>query len=276
MIPFYPVAAVPCPVMTSCSRFHGRLAAILIILLGPLTAGAGEKSCEVAVNVEVTDLGKKIAVPDRAHPAYYLPVVGGFREEGAVKAGEKAPERLTVLHQLAKTLAAQGYLVVGPKTPPPSVLLAFHWGSMNPQTDDFGEIGESQKITYNQRAMISLVAGHTLNNVDQWSEREAIIQGAEDDRYFVVVSAYDFDAAQKHQKVLLWRAKMSTPSAGFAMEDVVAALITGGGPHFGRETLRPAWETTPLENRGKVNLGELQVKEYLEPAKNPAPPSKNP
>lgn len=256
--------------------FPGRLAAALAVMCGLQTVGAAEKTCEVAVNVEVTPAGKPIPPPSPARPAYYFPVVGGFREEGAVKAGEKAPERLTVLHQLARTLASQGYLVVGPKTPPPTVLLAFHWGSMNPQLDEFGDIGDPQKVVYNQRAMISLVAGHTLNNVDQWSEREAVIQGAEEDRYFVVVSAYDFDAAQKKQKVLLWRAKMSTASAGFAMEDVVAALITGGGPHFGRETLRPAWETTPVANRGKVNLGDLQVKEYLDPAKAPPPSEKKP
>ena len=247
------------------------LVAAVTVLFGALPAKAVEKTCEVAVNVEVTAAGKNLAPPSPAHPAYYFPVVGGFREEGAVKAGEKAPERLTVLHQLAKTLAAQGYLVVGTKTPPPSVLLAFHWGSMNPQIDEFGDIGDPQKTFYNQREMVSLVGGHTLTNLDLWSEREAVMQGAEEDRYFVVVSAYDFDAAQNKKKVLLWRAKMSTASAGFSMQDVVAALITGGAPHFGRETLRPAWETTPLVNRGKVNLGDMQVKEYLDPAKSPPP-----
>ncbi|MDB6115660.1 MAG: hypothetical protein JWQ62_2605 [Lacunisphaera sp.] len=262
--------------MTSRPFLAGRFAATAAILLGPLPAWAAQKSCEVAVNVEVTAAGKKILPPSPAHPAYYFPVVGGFREEGAVKSGEKAPERPMVLHRLATTLAAQGYLVVGPQTPPPSVLLAFHWGSMNPQIDEFGDLEDPQKLFYNQREMVSLVGGHTLGNLDLWSEREAVMQGAEEDRYFVVVSAFDFDAAQKKQKVLLWRAKMSTGSAGGSMEDVVAALITAGGPHFGRETLRPAWETTPLENRGQVNLGELQVKEYMEPAKAPAPPPKKP
>lgn len=258
-------------------RFRpGWPVAALVVLLGAPPASAAAKTCEVATNVEVTPTGRRILLPSPAHPAYYLPIVGGFREEGAVKAGEKSPPRLLVLHQLAKTLAAQGYLVVGPNTPPPSVLLVFHWGGMNPQIDEFGDMEDPQKLFYNQREMVALVGGHTLGNLDLWSEREAVLQGAETDRYFVVVSAFDFDAAQKKQKVLLWRAKMSTESAGFSMEEVVAALITGGGPHFGRETLRPAWETTPLENRGSVNLGELHVKEYLDPAKTPPVPATKP
>ena len=253
---------------------------VAVLLLGPSSAFAAEKACEVNVNVEVTEAGRKFTLPTPAKPAYYFPITGGFREEGAVKAGEKPPPRLMVLQQLAKTLAQQGYLVVGPKTPPPTVLLVFYWGSMNPQIDEFGDLDEPQKVFYNQREMVALVGGHTLNNLDLDSEREAVMQGAEDDRYFVIVSAFDFDAAQKKQKVLLWRAKMSTDSGRVTMEDVVASLITAGGPHFGRETLRPAWETTPLENRGKVNLGELQVKEYLDlpprPRKRPRMTRRNP
>lgn len=253
-----------------------RFAAACSLPLGGLAAFAGEKACEVNINVEVTEAGKKFTPPTPAHPAYYFPVTGGFREEGAVKAGEKPPPRLLVLQQLAKTLAAQGYLVIGSKTPSPTVLLVFHWGSMNPQIDEFGDMEDPQKLFYNQREMVSLVGGHTLGNLDLWSEREAVMQGAEDDRYFVVVTAFDFAAAQRKQKMLLWRAKMSTGSAGFSMEDVVAALITSGGPHFGRETLRPAWETAPAANRGKVNLGELQLKEYLDSTKTPATPPKKP
>ena len=67
---------------------------------------------EVAVVVDMTDAGRKIATPTPDHPAFYVPVVVGYRSEGGQIAGEKpppAPER--VLRQLAVTLAEQGYRV---------------------------------------------------------------------------------------------------------------------------------------------------------------------
>ena len=76
-----------------------------------------------------------------------------------------------------------------------------------------------------------------------------------DDRYFVVVSAYDFEAAKEKKKVLLWQAKMSTPSHRVALAEVIPSMITAGGPHFGRETKRPESVTAPLAKEGKVEVG---------------------
>jgi len=220
---------------------------------------AGEPQCEVNVNSSVTEAGKKITPPTPAHPAYYFPIVAGWREEGSIVAGEKPPPRLLVIHQLAKALAAQSYLVVGPKTPAPTVLLVFHWGYMNPQIEDFGSNDPAQKVFFNQKEMLALVGGTTLPNLDLNFEREAVMQGAEDDRYFVVVMAYDFADAVKRKKTLLWVDRMSTPSAGMVMADVVVPLITSGGPLFGRETTQPKWVTVPVVREGRVEIGTPTV-----------------
>src|SRR6185369_4147777 len=103
------------------------------------------------------------------------PVVAGWREEGAVVAGEKPPPTLTVVHEFAKTLATQGYLVVGPKTPRPTLLLVFHWGYMNPEVTDFGSDDPTQKVVFNQKEMLALVGGSTLGNLDLNFEREAVM-----------------------------------------------------------------------------------------------------
>jgi hypothetical protein len=167
---------------------------------------------------------------------------------------------------LAKALAQQNYLVVSPEHSQPSLLLVFYWGYMNPQITEFGTPDDSQKVFFNQREMVALLGGQTLGNLDLDFEREAVMQGAEDDRYFVVVSAYDFAAArQQHKKILLWQARMSTPSGGVTMAEVIPALITAGGPQFGHESLRPVWVTAPVAREGKVDVGTPTVKEYLEP-----------
>lgn len=245
-----------------------RRAAWLLVLPALLTQSgrAGQRAAEVNVNVDLTPEGRKLTLPTRDHPAYYFPLVGGYRQEGAGKAGEKIPDRSRVLHEVARTLAGNGYLVTGPKTPAPSVLLVFYWGSMNPDADEVGDPGESHRVFFNQKKMVALVGGQTLPNLDLFSEREAVMQGAEDDRYFLMIAAYDFAAAQAHKKVLLWRTKMSTPADGVDFSDVLTALITSGGPLLGHETLRPVWVNQPLEPKGTVKLHELEVKEYLEPA----------
>lgn len=251
-----------------------RFGSLLLLALLTRPAHAAPTDVQVNVNVDLTDAGRKLTLPTREHPAYFLPIVSGFRQQGAISAHEKVPPPGTVLTQLAKTLAENGYLVVGPKTPPPSVLLVFTWGSMNPEIDEFGDPDDNQKVFYNQSEMLSLVGGQTLHNLDLDFERESVRQGAEQDRYFVMVTAYDFAAAQQKKKVLLWRTKMSTEANAVDFADVMKALITSGGPLLGKETTRPVWVHKEVIREGTVKLGELTVLPDKEP--EPAPKSTKP
>lgn len=220
---------------------------------------AGDRTCSVNVNVSVTEAGRKVTPPTPEHPAYYYPVLAGWREEGAVEAGEKAPRKEALIKPLARVLAAQGYLVVGTHTPPPTLLLVLHWGSINPDMDEtMDDEGNTWQQVLNERQMLALVGGSTLNALDLGFERDEVMQAAHEDRYFVVVSAFDFADATKKKKTLLWRARMSTPSAGVVMADVVKAMVESGGPYFGRSTTRPLWVEAPVR-QGRVDVGELIV-----------------
>ncbi len=252
-----------------------RAAAVLFALSPAPALLARDPQCEVNVNVAMTDVGRKVEPPTAAKPTYYFPVVVGYREEGSKVAGETKPPVMPVVHTLAKTLAQQHYLVISKDHPQPTVLLAFYWGYMNPQIDDYGDPDNPQKVFYNQNEMLTLVGGQTLGMLDLNFEREAVMQGAEDDRYFVVVSAYDFAAARQHKKVLLWQARMSTPSAGVSIDEVLPSLIASGGPMFGRETIRPKWIDMPVAREGHVEVGTPEFKNYVDtPANPPAAPAK--
>ena len=230
----------------------------------PLTAGlfgfGAPKETDVNVVVDMTEAGKNIAPPTKEKPAFYYPVLAGYRESGALVAGEKSPPPNSVAKLLAKALAAQHYYVVGTKTPAPSLILVFHWGYMNPQIDDTGYADNPSAVFWNQKEMLALVAGNTLANLGSFGfEREDILQAARDDRYFVIVSAYDFEAAKEKKKKLLWQAKMSTRSNRVSLDEVIPSMITAGGPHFGRETKRPESVTAPLAKEGKVEVGTPTV-----------------
>ena len=234
------------------------------------------KNADVNVVVDMTEAGKKVAPPTKEKPAIYYPVLAGYRESGSLVAGEKSPPPNNVAKLLAKALAAQHYYVMGAKTPAPTLLLVFHWGYMNPQIDDTGDPDNPSAIFWNQKEMLALVAGNTLKNVGAFGfERDDILQNIRDDRYFVIVSAYDFEAAKEKKKVLLWQAKMSTPSNRVSLAETIPSMITAGGPRFGRETRLPESVTAPLAKEGKVEVGTPTiVPDSSEKAKKTEPAKK--
>jgi len=262
------------------ARSVALLGVALLGALPPLSAGflgfGAPKDADVNVVVDMTDAGRKISPPTKEKPAFYYPVLAGYRESGSLVAGEKSPPPTPVAKLLAKALAAQHYYVMGTKTPAPTLILVFHWGYMNPQIDDTGDPDNPQTIFWNQKEMLALVAGNTVKNVGAFgSERDDILQNIRDDRYFVIVSAYDFEAAKEKKKVLLWQAKMSTPSNRVSLAEVIPSMITAGGPRFGRETKLPESVTAPLAKEGKVDIGTaVVVPDATEKAKPPTPTKK--
>ena len=147
---------------------------------------------------------------------------------------------------------------------------------MNPPIDDTGDDENPQQIFWNQKEMLALVAGNTVKNVGAFgSDRDDILQNMRDDRYFVIVSAYDFEAGKEKKKVLLWQAKMSTPSNRVSLAEVIPSMITAGGPRFGRETRLPESVTAPLAKEGKVDIGTaVVVPDAPAKAKQPEPTKK--
>lgn len=235
---------------------------------------------EVDVVVDMTPEGRKLTHPDAKHPAFYYPVVAGFKEWGATVAGEKQPDPKDVIHLMAVELAKQGYFVINKQHPTPDLIVTLHWGSMNPEIDQSDPTDASTQVFFNQNQMLALVGGNTLNNLDLNFEREDVMQAAEDDRYFIVVSAYDYrtyvdhraDKNAKHRKLILWQAKISVPSNGVYFPDVMKTLAKAGGPFLGRETIRPKMLLTPILPDGHIEIGTPTVKDYLDaPPPAPAP-----
>ena len=249
--------------------------AFMILSFAVQAYAADNVNCEVIVTVDQTEAGKKIEPPTHDHPAYYFPIVTGYREEGFRTAGEIVPDRAKIIQQLAKALAKQNYFVVSAKTPPPSVLLVFHWGYINPVSDPTGgnaDDGPSAgPITEHEaRKMTVLVAGHSASVIDPYFDHD-IMDAVHEDRYFVIVIAYDMAAAQKHERKQLWIAKMSTPRTGVSLDDVAGALISSGAPFFGQETSRPKVQLVTIIPHGKVEMGPLETKELFDDTSTPPP-----
>jgi hypothetical protein len=228
----------------------------LLVVVGlaalPLIPAAQGRSMDAVVVAEQTDHGALLAPPAADRPAFYIAYDGGYIEAGDPIAGEKPPTAAVIGQTLRQTLAAQGYQPA-PAPGAASLLLVYHWGTINKDTI---AIPRFTKIKPNLKARIYLVASTrkaaTLENfllsrksapiANAWApvpgfltaDIEDVLNRAQDDLYFVIVSAYDLAAIGRREPTLLWRVKLSARSVAGDMNTVLPALIRTGGPFFGR------------------------------------------
>jgi hypothetical protein len=265
-------------------------ATVLFMVWVPLTAQAAGSYWQVDVNTDMTPAGRAGPQPSPGNPIYYLPRVGGYQQLGNTVAGEIPPPQNEVIHKLAKILAQDGYLSTQLKplapektgsapppmgfVPPPTIILVIYWGYMNPvKVDD--PVNDRESLVLNDKQMTTLIAGTGVQNLDLGPGTDDIMHGISTNRYFVVVEAYDMHAyVKQHKKVLLWSTKISMPSDGVTLPQVMPTLIASGGPLLGRETVRPKWIAMPAVPSGQVEVGMPEVKGYIDAS--PAPAAQSP
>jgi hypothetical protein len=231
----------------------------LAVLLLPAAAWAKD----VTVVVDMTAEGREAAHPTPDNPMYYSPVVRGYQEIGSVVAGEKPPSPHDVVRAVAVELAKQGYRVINTAHPAPDIVIDVSWGYINPTSDD------ANGLFYNQGQAYALVLGNTIYNTMQVESfnHQQFMDAAKDPRYFIILTAYDYAAfASQRKHVVLWEAKMSSPTNGVFFDDVLTSLVKAGGPHFGRETTNHP-DLEPAVPNGHVEVGTPTVKDYLAPTR---------
>jgi len=81
-----------------------------------------------------------------------------------------------------------------------------------------------------------------------------------DDLYFAVASAFDYDALAHGKRVLLWRTRMTVSAAGVALDQSLPAVIATAGPYFGREMTEPSTVVRRVKE-GRVEIGPAAVVE---------------
>ena len=119
----------------------------------------------------------------------------------------------------------------------------------------------------NEQRMMSLVAGNTINDHQKFVDPrlDEVTSMITQPRYYIMVSAFDFQSWLHHKPVLLWRAHVSTELWGHYFDQVVGTLINTAGPWFGRETKAPHFFSAPTLPLGRVILGTPEVTDYPVP-----------
>ena len=249
----------------------------LLVVVGlaalPLIPPAQGRSMDAVIVAEQTDPGAMLAPPAADHPAFYVAYDGGYIEAGDPIAGEKPPTAAVIGQTLRQVLAVQGYQPA-PAPGAASLLLVYHWGTINKDTI---AIPRLNKLKPDLRARIYLVASTrkaaTLENfllsrksapiANDWApvpgfltaDIEDVLNRAQDDHYFVIVSAYDCAAIGRREPTLLWRVKLSARSVAGDMNEVLSSLINVGGPFFGHNLPEARTVRGPLVSGGESAAG---------------------
>ena len=92
------------------------------------------------------------------------------------------------------------------------------------------------------------------------AEMERLVDELFSSSYFVVASAYDYQALAHGRRRLLWRTKMSVNSLGVNMTESLPSLIASAGPYLGRETRDPVQIAKRISREGYVEVGTPTVR----------------
>ncbi len=101
------------------------------------------------------------------------------------------------------------------------------------------------------------------------ADQDLIHDLSTEDLYVAAIAAYDFGAATRKEKVLLWTTKISCPSRGLAMPETLPVMLALAGPNIGRETLKPVAVKATDKFKPEVKIGDPTMVEFLENPKIP-------
>jgi hypothetical protein len=98
-----------------------------------------------------------------------------------------------------------------------------------------------------------------------------LIADIEDPRYYIIVSAYDFQELHKNnKKKLLWVTRVSVSARGNGFDDSAAAMLKSAAKYFGQDSGKLI---RGQEDKGTVQLGDV---EFMGEAKNPGTKTPDP
>lgn len=233
----------------------------LSLFAAPTFAGS---SLQMIVVAEKTDPRAPAPAPSLDHPIYYVAFDGGYIEAGDPIANERPPGAPAVAQALQNSLVGLGYRPA-PAGTTPALVFTYHWGLLD-RDSLASRIGAS--IDRNLHARLSLMTvSRKVNDIETYildrrllgrtnpafrspvilgiKERDAL-ELANDNRYFFILSAYDYAPISRQESKLLWRVRASTLSVGVSMADALPTLIQGGAPFLGRNLNDGEYVKIPL------------------------------
>ena len=129
------------------------------------------------------------------------------------------------------------------------------------------------------RASIPLFDFDAFNPEETYKRQDwnnaTLLEQVRGELYYVVISAYDQPALARGERVLLWRTRLTVDASGVSMVDTLPVLLTNSSAYLGKETGRPGTLLKPVQRTTKIEFGNAEVKEYMDPGPAAAPEKKD-
>jgi hypothetical protein len=232
----------------------------------------GRRDVEVITVTDMTPAGRLLQPATPQNPVYYVAYELGFQDLGGIVGGDKIPPKEEAKQIITKALAMQGYLPATQDTPAPTLFLTLTWGTLNTELF-FGGNPDLPPRQLNRQQILKFLGGYKVGFSDGDfdpllpplgglsvvnNEAQTYLAAAEDDYYISVVAAYDLRSVIAAKRQLLWITRISCPSRGFWLHDVMPTMLAIGSPHFGRESVRPTWVNASDRFKAEVRMGDLK------------------
>lgn len=265
-------------------RVFGILA-VSGVIIHPASAGIldwllPKHDIQVITVTDTTPAGLLRRPVSLTNPMYYVAVSAGFRDFGGVMGGIKEPPKEAVYKAMAAVLAKQGYLPASNEHPA-QLMLLWTWGTMNtdrmysmsnPDDIEGRQINRRQLLRFMGAYKLGLVSKEPDPVMDDIMEQSVLFRNVDqeliddlstEDLYVIAIAAYDFEAAKRKEKVMLWTTKISCPSLGLTLPETLPVMLALAGPNIGRETAKPVAVLATDKFTPDVKIGEATVVNYL-------------
>lgn len=239
-----------------------------------------KRDVQVIAVTDTTPVGALRRQVTAASPAYYVAISAGYRDLGGIIAGEKAPPKDEVVKTISRVLAKQGYLPATDENPA-TLLLIWTWGTMNTDRMYSFSADDTEGRQINRHQLLRFLGAYKLGLITKEpdpfrqdlmlpgalfrdADSEMIADLATEDLYVAAISAYDYAAATRQEKSLLWMTKISCPSRGLALPETLPAMLALAGPYIGRETAKPVSVKATEQFKAEVKIGDPTLVEYMD------------
>lgn len=223
------------------------------------------------VVTDMTPAGRGLPHPTPGQPVYYRGLSLGSKL-GWIP-GDLIPDEKKLGQYVAKILAKQGYLYAVPGQHEPSLFLVLQWGYLQPTWGNLSYmswfVGYQGKFDVAAPAAIGVLGMDVLRRDFRSDEVETMLDTLKEPAYGVIVTAFDFTTAKTDHPTAYWQTRITLPAVGKTMAAALPTMIAAAGPQFGRETAIPVLNDADVAREGHVDLGELRVVGYEDPAVRP-------
>jgi hypothetical protein len=128
--------------------------------------------------------------------------------------------------------------------------------SMVNEQRDQTDFATAKLLGYDSDDAIGSELGNYIRGTAVHARRDDLVSELEDNRYFVVLMAYDFQLLWKQKKhKLLWESRFSIRQRNHAFDRDLASMAKFASQYFGQDTHGLVRKTIPL---GRVDIGEVK------------------